>query len=119
MEVVDELAPALGHLPGKEAIKRKAATADPDACVIEVRPDPVHVELVSAGEARQTGAHNGNSHGRIRLRARQVNPKGRGQPSDRADHGQLTRCCEELTPARAPRSRAALYGSVMRQPLTR
>src|SRR5262249_28668229 len=50
MQVVDEPAPALGHLPGKEAVQREAAAADPVVGVVEVRPDPVHIELVSAGQ---------------------------------------------------------------------
>src|SRR5262245_11837934 len=119
MQVVDELTPAFGHLPGKEAVQREASAADPVVGVIEVRPDPVHIELVSAGQTRQAGPHDRNSHGRTRQRGRQAEAKRRGSPSDRAGHGQLARVYKELTPADAPRICVGFYVSGSLQTFTR
>jgi hypothetical protein len=119
MRVVDEFATALGHLPGKEAVQRKASAAGPVVGVIEVCPDPVPVEIVSAGQTRQTGPHDRNSHGRTRHRVWQAEAKGRRAPTDRAGHGQLARVCKELTPAGAPRICVGLYVSGSLQALTR
>src|SRR5215510_10522517 len=119
MQVVDELAPALGHLPGKEAVQREAATAGPVVGVIEVRPDPVRIQLVSAGQTCQTSPHDRNSHIRTRQWVRNAKAKGRGAPSDHARRGQLARVCKELTPAGAPRICADLYVSDLLQTLTR
>jgi hypothetical protein len=52
MQVVNELAPALGNLAGEKAAKRKATAAGSIACIIQHRANTVVVKLVPAGEAR-------------------------------------------------------------------
>jgi len=87
MQVVNELAPALGNLAREEAAEREAAAADSIACIVQRRVNTVVVELVPTGQARQTTPHDRHSHGRTRRRSRQgvaQRPRDRANP---ADHG--------------------------------